>query len=79
VLDKARQRGIPEQTLATLGNSGIDLQRWLTGFERVEDGVRQSVETVRLHPLLPPGVPVHGLIIDPVTGKLDVVVDGYAR
>src|SRR3954453_7582288 len=47
VLDKARQRGVSEETLATLGNAGIDLQKWLTGFERVEDGVRQSVETIR--------------------------------
>jgi carbonic anhydrase len=78
VLDKARHRGIPEQTLAMLGNSGIDLVKWLTGFERVEDGVRQSVDVIRHHPLLPPGVPVHGLIIDPETGKLDLVVDGYA-
>ena len=77
VLDKARERGIPAETLATLGNSGIDLQKWLTGFERVEDGVRQSVETIRNHPLIPRGVPVHGLIIHPETGKLDLLVDGY--
>src|SRR4051812_41102043 len=79
VLDKAKQRGIPEQTLATLGNSGIDLVKWLTGFERVEDGVRQSVETIRHHPLLPKGVPIHGMLIDPETGKLELVVDGYGR
>jgi carbonic anhydrase len=79
VLEKARQRGVPEETLATLGNSGIDLHRWLTGFERVEDGVRQSVETIKNHPLLPREVPVHGLIISPETGQLDLIVDGYAR
>jgi carbonic anhydrase len=77
VLDKAVARGVSEETLATLSNSGIDLKRWLTGFERVEDGVRQSVEAVRNHPLLPHGVPVHGLIICPETGKLDLLVDGY--
>src|SRR5918993_4739238 len=72
VLDKAKARGVSEETLATLNNSGIDLQRWLTGFERVEDGVRKSVEAIRNHPLLPRGVPVHGLIICPETGKLDL-------
>jgi carbonic anhydrase len=77
VLDKARARGVSEETLAMLGASGVDLEKWLTGFERVEDGVRQSVETIRKHPLLPRGVPVHGLIIDPATGKLDLLVDGY--
>src|SRR5687767_1272381 len=70
VLEKAKARGVSEETLATLSNSGIDLQRWLTGFERVEDGVRQSVEAIRNHPLLPRDVSVHGLIICPDTGKL---------
>ena len=78
VLDKAKARGVSDETLATLNNSGIDLQRWLTGFERVEDGVRQSVEAIRNHPLLPRDVSVHGLIICPDTGKLDLLVDGYA-
>jgi carbonic anhydrase len=32
---------------------------------------------LRQHPLFPPDVPVHGLVIDPETGKLDLVVDGY--
>jgi len=41
--------------------------------------VRHSVHVIRNHPLLPPGVPVHGMIIHPETGKLDVLVDGYAQ
>ena len=78
VLDKARRRGISEDVLDALRNSGVELDRWLCGFDTVEDGVRQSVEVIRNHPLLPEDVPVHGLIIDPETGKLDRLVDGYA-
>ncbi|MGH7214932.1 MAG: beta-class carbonic anhydrase [Tepidisphaeraceae bacterium] len=78
VLEKARARGVSEQTLSMLGHAGIDLRRWLVGFERVEDGVRQSVALIRNHALLPRDVPVHGLLICPETGKLDVLVDGYA-
>jgi carbonic anhydrase len=77
VLEKARARGVGEEVLATLQHSGIDLQRWLIGFERVEDGVTQSVGIIRNHPLLPADLPVHGLIIHPETGKLDLLVDGY--
>ena len=79
ILDKARDRGIPEDTLATLAHSGIDLQRWLTGFDHVEAGVRESVRMIRSHPLLPKDVPVHGLLIDPDTGKLDWLIDGYGK
>lgn len=70
---KMRERGVSPDTFAMLGNAGIDLQRWLVGFARPEDGVRQSVRMIRNHPLLPRNVAVHGLLIDPATGKLDVV------
>ena len=79
ILDKARQRGVPDAVLNTLGTAGINLESWLTGFECVEDGVRKSVATVRNHPLLPKEIIVHGLVIDPETGKLDLIEDGYPR
>jgi carbonic anhydrase len=77
ILDKAQARGVSPRMIDTLSRAGIDLQKWLTGFERVEDGVRQSVDLVRNHPLLPKNIPVHGLIICPETGKLDVLEEGY--
>jgi carbonic anhydrase len=77
-VQKAVARGVPTQTLDMLRRSGIDLETWLTGFKSPQDGVLQSVALIRNHPLLPPGVPVHGLIISPETGQLDVLTDGYA-
>ncbi len=79
VMSHMRDRGISENTLTTLLNSGMDLKRWLTGFDSVWDSVANSVRIVRNHPLKPANVRVHGLIIDPQTGKLDVVVDGYEQ
>ena len=77
VLKIVRERGIKEETISTLRYAGIDLEGWLKGFNNVEDSVRITVKTVRNHPLLPSDVPVHGLIIDPNTGQLDTVVNGY--
>jgi carbonic anhydrase len=71
-------RGVPNQAINTLQNSGINLNRWLQGFDNVRESVENSVDIVRNHPLLPPGTPVHGLIIHPETGRLEIVVDGYA-
>jgi len=77
VVGHMMKRGIRQDTVRMLHNSGVDFNRWLTGFENVRSSVEKSVEIVRNHPLLPPGTPIHGLIIDPVTGALELVTDGY--
>lgn len=78
VLEKAVARGITPATLRSIEEAGVDLQKWLCGFDSPEEGVRQSVTIIRQHPLLPKDVPVHGLIISPETGRIDVLSDGYA-
>ncbi|MEB3101948.1 beta-class carbonic anhydrase [Ferviditalea candida] len=78
ILEKMRTRGITEDVLNTLSNSGIQLKPWLTGFDTVREGVENSVRMIKNHPLLPKDVVVHGLIIHPETGKLEIVVDGYS-
>jgi carbonic anhydrase len=74
---KMIDRGVSDNTISTLKNSGLDLMRWLRGFDSVHSSVENSVNIIRNHPLLPPGTPVHGLIINPETGKLDLVTEGY--
>jgi carbonic anhydrase len=78
VLEKAKQRGISPAVLSTLEHAGINMQKWLTGMESPEAGVLRSVELIRNHPLLPAEVPVHGLMIHPETGRLEVLIDGVA-
>lgn len=60
-----------------LTSAGLDLKTWLTGFDSVEESVSHSVNMIKNHPALPKKVPVHGLVIHPETGKLDVVINGY--
>lgn len=74
-LEKIKDRGISEEVINTLKSSGIDLENWLHGFDNVSESVKGSVEIIRKHPLIPKNVPVHGLVIDPETGKLDLVVE----
>lgn len=77
VMKNMTEKGISPETLSVIENSGIDLNGWLKGFDCVDDSVKESVRTIKNHPLLPPDIPVHGLLIDPATGRLDVVVNGY--
>jgi carbonic anhydrase len=76
VIESMKKRGIKEETIDTLTYSGIDINQWLHGFDNVTESVEHSVSIIKNHPLMPKGVPVHGLVIDPKTGKLDLVVDG---
>ncbi|AHD06514.1 putative carbonic anhydrase YtiB [Paenibacillus larvae subsp. larvae DSM 25430] len=77
VLNKARERGISQVVLNTLEHSGIRLEKWLRGFNEVNEAVAKSLSVILNHPLLPPSLPVHGLVIDPATGELELVEEGY--
>jgi len=76
-LEKAVERGISADVITTLCNAGIDIRKWLHGFNSVEESIKESVKLIKNHPLVPKDIKVHGLIIDPKTGKLEVIVNGY--
>ena len=67
------KRGIQQDVIDTIGLCGIDLDHWLEGFHDTEDSVRNTVNTIRNHPLVPKDVNLHGYIIDSQTGKLTEV------
>jgi carbonic anhydrase len=79
LLDKMKANGVTEETLQTLSYSGINVSEWLHGFDSVTESVAHSVDVINKHPLMPKDIPVHGLVIDPHTGKLDLVVNGYSK
>lgn len=76
-IETAMKRGISSDVINTLCHAGIDIKKWLHGFNSVEESVRESVELIKNHPLIADDVIVHGLIIDPATGKLEVLINGY--
>ncbi|HEY2491318.1 MAG TPA: carbonic anhydrase [Paenibacillus sp.] len=77
MINSMKERGIPETVLSTLENSGIKLTKWLRGFSDIKEGIIHTVGVINKHPLLPSNTPVHGMIIDPENGSLELVVNGY--
>lgn len=71
--DKMTTTGVSEEVLETLEYAGLDFHEEFHGFDTVEESIQQSAHIIRNHPLLPKQVKVHGLVIDPGTGKVDVV------
>lgn len=64
------ERGIKPETISMVKRCGVDLDKWLTGFEDTTKAVKDSVELVKNHPLVPSDVEVSGYIMDSLTGKI---------
>ena len=70
MLDMLVERGIDQQHIDIVRHSGIDLERWLGGFESVETSVQETVRRLKEHPLMPKDVRISGFIMDSATGEL---------
>ncbi len=76
MINKMVERGVNNDSIDIINYTGFDLVEWLRGFGDVSTSVLKSVDIIRNHPLMPKGVPVHGLVMDPGTGKLDLLSNG---
>lgn len=76
LIQKMLARGISEAAIRMIRH---ELEEWIDGFHNPLQNVENVVDKIRTNPLIPEDVPVHGLIFDPKSGRLDVVVDGYVN
>ena len=67
------ERGIDKEHIDIVRHSGIDLEKWLGGFESVEKSVEETVHTLKTHPLMPKDIKIKGFIMDSETGALTEV------
>lgn len=74
------------QLLEKLKNLGVDrsrlpenLNEFFGVFATERQNVIKACDFVRQSPLIGPNIPVHGLLADIETGKLDWVVNGYEK
>ncbi|MDY0267054.1 MAG: carbonic anhydrase [Methanimicrococcus sp.] len=76
IINKMIARGIPKEEIENVFNSGVDIHKWLTGFDDAETSVIETVKFIRTHPFVPKDVKIYGFMIDPKTGELHVLDDG---
>ena len=75
MLHLMRQRGVDDEHISLMKHCGIDLEKWLHGFDNVDEAVKETVDLVRNHPLMPADITVRGYIMDSTTGGLSEVAD----
>ena len=64
------EKGIAPEVIDTVNGCGVNLDSWLEGFHDTDKSVKETVATIKNHPLMPTSVVVRGFIIDSVTGAI---------
>ena len=67
------EHGVPQDHIDLMKYCGIDFEKWLAGFDTVEDSVRETVDTIRNHPLIPDNIQISGFVMDSYTGELHTI------
>ena len=73
MIEAMKKRGIPADHIDMMKYCGVDFKSWLRGFDTTESSVKDTVNQVRTHPLIPSDVSVRGFVINSVTGELTAV------
>ena len=73
LIQKMEEKGITKDKIDKVLSDGIDIHKWLSGFENPVVSVTETVSLIKNHPLIPEDVNVYGFLIDPHTGKLDII------
>lgn len=73
IFEKISERGIQDEVVNTIINSGFDLEKWFTGFDSIEKSVKETVQIIEKHPLMPKEINIYGFAMSPETGQLDKV------
>lgn len=73
LINKMIERNISKEKINMINYCGVDINKWLKGFDDVETTISETVEIIKNHPLIPDDVKVYGFVIDPETGKLDCI------
>lgn len=77
VIGLMKRRGVSEKKIHAVdylfnyckpGLQANNLVEWLQGSETVAQGITKTVELIRLHPLLPQGITVNGVLMDTANG-----------
>ncbi len=71
MLHLMREKGVSREHITLMEHCGIDLRKWLHGFEDTDAAIKETVDLIARHPLMPPaGVNVRGFVMDSFTGAL---------
>ncbi len=60
LLEELTHRGISQEHIDIIRSSGINLEKWLGGFDCVEQSVKDTILALQKHPLMPKDIMIRG-------------------
>lgn len=73
MIEKMLKRGVRKEDLDLIKYFNIDMDEWLKGFQDPVESVRETIKIIRKHPLITKDVRSSGYLMDPVTGRIEIV------
>lgn len=64
------ERGVSQDHIDMMRYCGVNFEKWLHGFDKVEQSVQETVDFLIHHPLIPQDVVIKGYVMDVHTGAL---------
>lgn len=77
LVQKMLDRNISKEKIDMVQYTGIDINKWLKGFDDAETSVKETVDIIRNHPLIPADVSIYGFMMDPETGRLHMLEHSF--
>jgi carbonic anhydrase len=74
LLDGMQKMDLPREAFG-----GQDIRSWFGTIASERSNAIEAAGVIRESPYLPPAVPVHSLLIDTQTGKIEALEEGYSR
>lgn len=75
LIEAMHARGVDDAAIAPLRE---ELVHWADSFSHPTENVKEVVQKLRENPLLPKDLKIHGLMLHPRTGKVDLIESGDA-
>ena len=75
LIEAMHVRGVDDAAIAPLRE---ELVHWADSFSHPAENVKEVVQKLRENPLLPKELKIHGLMLHPRTGKVDLIESGDA-
>lgn len=72
VMDGMQKTGLRRETFG-----GRDIRSWIGLLASIRSNALEAAKVIRGSPFLPPGTPVHALVVDTESGKLEILANGY--